>query len=58
MHSPYCATVTSVFSISKPGTVSYYAWKSRSIWGGVLLHGLVAVSMDTLAHIQKETGLF
>ncbi len=38
--------------------LGYYAWKSRSIWGGVLLHGLVAVSMDTMAHIQKETGLF
>lgn len=38
--------------------LGYYAWKSRSIWGGVLLHGLVAVTMDTLAIITKRGSFF
>lgn len=38
--------------------LGYYAWKSRSIWGGVLLHSLVAVTMDTLAIVQKRGEFF
>ena len=29
--------------------LGYFAWKSRSVWGGVLLHGLAALLMDLMA---------
>lgn len=33
--------------------LGYLAWKSRSIWGGVMLHCCVALSLDLIAIIQR-----
>ncbi len=33
--------------------LGYLAWKSRSIWGGVVLHCCVALSLDLIAIIQR-----
>lgn len=39
------------------GTIlGWLALRTRSIWGGVLLHIAIAISMDTLAMLQDETG--
>ncbi|HQO02053.1 MAG TPA: CPBP family intramembrane metalloprotease [Spirochaetota bacterium] len=33
--------------------LGYFAWKSKSIWGGVLVHSVIAVGMDILALVNK-----
>ncbi|HON78792.1 MAG TPA: CPBP family intramembrane metalloprotease [Spirochaetota bacterium] len=33
--------------------LGYLAWKSKSIWGGVLLHGIIALLMDMLALLNR-----
>jgi membrane protease YdiL (CAAX protease family) len=33
--------------------LGYLAWKSKSIWGGVLVHSVIAVFMDILALVNK-----
>ena len=39
------------------GTIlGWLALRTRSIWGGVLLHIAIALSMDILAMLQNETG--
>ncbi len=39
------------------GTIlGWLALRTNSIWGGVLLHIAIALSMDTLAMLQNETG--
>ncbi len=39
------------------GTIlGWLAFKTQSIWGGVLLHIAVALSMDVLAMLRNETG--
>ena len=39
------------------GTIlGWLAFKTRSIWGGVLLHVAVALSMDVLAMLRNDTG--
>lgn len=36
--------------------LGWLAWKTRSIWGGVFVHGAVAVTMDVFALIQRGHG--
>jgi membrane protease YdiL (CAAX protease family) len=36
--------------------LGWLAFKTQSIWGGVLLHVAVALSMDVLAMLGNDTG--
>ncbi len=39
------------------GTIlGWLALRTKSIWGGVLLHIAIALSMDILAMLRNETG--
>ena len=33
--------------------LGYLAMKSRSIWGGVALHWVIAIEMDVMSLVQK-----
>ena len=56
---PYCmihfpkTAAESLGSIIAGLVLGYLAMKGRSIWGGVLLHWLIAIEMDVLSLIQR-----